>query len=167
VPKEKFDIIIIGSGIGGLSCAASLAMCNYKVLVLEKNPSIGGSMSTFTEPERGNWSWSPGVQWVCDYSGTSVDYMMLKAITDGEISFSPLDDECQIKYFPDLNYQFTFINDKSKLLEKLKSEFPDERHKIDIYFKYLHILEKRLGCSPFQNCIHLPLPELCSGSRGY
>ena len=35
--KEKFDAIIIGSGIGGLSCAASLAMCKYKVLVLEKN----------------------------------------------------------------------------------------------------------------------------------
>ena len=145
VPKEKFDTIIIGSGIGGLSCAASLAMCNYKVLVLEKNPSIGGSMSTFTDPETGNWSWSPGVQWVCDYSGSSVDYMLLKAITEGNISFSPLDDECQIKYFPDLNYQFTFLNDKSKLLEKLKSEFPTERQKIDIYFKYLHILEKKAG----------------------
>ncbi len=40
MPKEKFDAIIIGSGIGGLSCAASLAMCNYKVLVLEKNPTL-------------------------------------------------------------------------------------------------------------------------------
>ncbi|OQY01151.1 MAG: hypothetical protein B6I22_14840 [Desulfobacteraceae bacterium 4572_123] len=36
----EFDAIIIGSGIGGLSCAASLAMCNYKVLVLEKNPTL-------------------------------------------------------------------------------------------------------------------------------
>ena len=62
--KGKFDAIIIGSGIGGLSCAASLAMCNYKVLVLEKNLSPGGSMTAFTEPETGNWTWSPGVQWV-------------------------------------------------------------------------------------------------------
>ncbi|OQY01150.1 MAG: hypothetical protein B6I22_14835 [Desulfobacteraceae bacterium 4572_123] len=46
-------------------------------------------MSTFTEPETGNWSWSPGVQWVCDYSETSVDYMLLQAITDGNASFSP------------------------------------------------------------------------------
>ncbi len=143
--KEKFDAIIIGSGIGGLSCAASLAMCKYKVLVLEKNLFPGGSMSSFTEPETGNWTWSPGVQWVCDYSETSVDYILLKAITDGNISFSPLDYECQIKYFPDLDYQFTFVNDKSKLLEKLKSEFPDESKKIDIYFKYLRILEKKSG----------------------
>jgi len=63
----------------------------------------------------------------------------------GDISFSPLDYECQIKYFPDLDYQFTFVNDKSKLLEKLKSEFPHESKKIDIYFKYLRILEKKSG----------------------
>ena len=143
MPKEKIDAIIIGSGIGGLSCAASLAVCNYKVLVLEKNLFPGGSMSAFTEPETGNWRWSPGVQWVCDYAETSVDYMLLNAITDGTISFSPLDDECQIKYFPDMNYQFAFINDKSKLRKKLKSEFPHESQKVDVYFRYLDILEKK------------------------
>ncbi|MBI9087401.1 MAG: NAD(P)/FAD-dependent oxidoreductase [Desulfobacterales bacterium] len=142
---SKFDAIVIGSGIGGLSCAASLAMCDYKVLVLEKSPSLGGSMGTFTEPETGHWTWSPGVQWVCDYSRDSVDYKLLHAITDGNISFSPLDDECQFKYFPELDYQFTFVNDKDKLLEKLKIEFPGESQKIDRYFGYLNILAKKAG----------------------
>ena len=87
----QFDAIVIGSGIGGLSCAASLATCNYKVLVLEKNQSLGGSLSSFSDPESGNWKWSPGIQWVCDYSKNSVDYMLLKAITGGKASFSPLD----------------------------------------------------------------------------
>jgi len=145
MPEKKIDAIVIGSGIGGMSSAASLAMCNYKVLVLEKNQFLGGSMGSFTDPENGNWTWSPGIQWVCDYSKTSVDYMLLKTITGGKASFSPLDDECQIKYFPDLNYQFAFINDKSELLEKLKSEFPDESQKIDLYFKHLRILEKKSG----------------------
>jgi len=75
--KENFAAIIIGSGIGGLSCAASLAMCKYKVLVLEKNLSPGGSMSSFTEPETGNWTWLPGVQWVCDYSENSDEYKQI------------------------------------------------------------------------------------------
>ena len=39
--EKKFDAIVIGSGIGGMSSAASLAMCNYKVLVLEKNQFLG------------------------------------------------------------------------------------------------------------------------------
>ena len=155
--KEKFDAIIIGSGIGGLSCAASLALCNYKVLVLEKNLSPGGSMGSFTEPETGNWTWSPGVQWVCDYSETSVDHMLIKAITNGKASFTPLDYECQIKYFPDLNYQFVFINDKSELLKKLKSEFPHESKK----------MKKSQGCSRFQKCIRPELPKLCSEYPGH
>lgn len=145
MPENKYDAIVIGSGIGGLSCAASLAMNNYKVLVLEKNRFLGGSMGSFTEADTGKWKWSPGIQWVCDYSETSVDYMLLKAITKGKATFSPLDEECQIKYFPDLDYQFTFLNDKSKLLKKLKSEFPDESQIIDLYFKYLLILEKKSG----------------------
>ncbi len=143
--EKQFDAIVIGSGIGGLSCAAALAKCNYKVLVLEKNPSLGGSMAGFTEPKSGNWKWFPGIQWVCDYSSTSVDYMLLKAITGGKAEFSPLDDECQIKYFPDLDYQFSFVNDKGKMLEKLKSEFPADSKLIDLYFKYLDILEKKSG----------------------
>ena len=102
--EKQFEAIVIGSGIGGLSCAAALAMCNYKVLVLEKNPSLGGSMAGFTDPKSGNWNWSPGIQWVCDYSSTSLDYMLLKAITGGKAEVSPLDDECQIKYFPALDY---------------------------------------------------------------
>ncbi len=143
--QEKFDAIIIGSGIGGLSCAASLAKCKYKVLVLEKNQFPGGSMGSFTAPETKNWTWSPGVQWVCDYSESSVDYMLLQAITNGNVSFSPLDDECQFKFFPELGYQFTFVNDKGKLLEKLKSEFPNESKQIDQYFGYLDILAKKAG----------------------
>ena len=72
-------------------------------------------------------------------------YMLLKAITGGKASFSPLDEECQIKYFPDLDYQFSFVNDKNKLLAKLKSEFPGESQKIDEYFKILGILDKKSG----------------------
>jgi all-trans-retinol 13,14-reductase len=143
--EKKFDAIVIGSGIGGMSSAASLAMCNYKVLVLEKNQFLGGSMGSYTDPKTGNWKWSPGIQWVCDYSKSSVDYMLLKTITGGKASFSPLDDECQIKYFPDFDYQFAFVNDKDRLFEKLKFEFPEESQKIDLYFKYLLILEKKSG----------------------
>ena len=145
MPEKKYDAIVIGSGIGGMSTAASLAMCNSRVLVLEKNPFLGGSMGSFSDPKTGNWKWSPGIQWVCDYSENSVDYMLLKAITGGKVSFSPLDDKCQIKYFPDMDYQFTFLNDKSMLLEKLKSEFPHEHQLIDRYFKYLLVLEKKSG----------------------
>ena len=39
---SKYDIIIIGSGLGGLECGAILSKEGYHVCVLEKNELFGG-----------------------------------------------------------------------------------------------------------------------------
>lgn len=44
---NKFDVIIIGSGLGGLLCANTMAMEGRKVLVLEKNNQLGGNLQVF------------------------------------------------------------------------------------------------------------------------
>jgi all-trans-retinol 13,14-reductase len=45
--QSKYDVIIIGAGIGGLTCGNILAKNGLKVLILEKNPTPGGAVSTF------------------------------------------------------------------------------------------------------------------------
>ena len=44
---NNFDIVIIGSGMGGLVCADLLGREGYTVCVLEKNRQIGGSLQTY------------------------------------------------------------------------------------------------------------------------
>src|ERR1700730_15786459 len=44
---EDIDILIIGSGMGGLICADILGREGFKVCVLEKNKQIGGSLQTY------------------------------------------------------------------------------------------------------------------------
>ena len=48
-PKEEneYDVIILGSGIGGLTCGALLSKRGYKVLVLEHHHQVGGYCSSF------------------------------------------------------------------------------------------------------------------------
>ena len=39
---SKYDIIIIGSGLGGLQCGYILSKRGYKVLILERQAQPGG-----------------------------------------------------------------------------------------------------------------------------
>ncbi|MBC7173852.1 MAG: NAD(P)/FAD-dependent oxidoreductase, partial [Polyangiaceae bacterium] len=45
--RDDFDVIVIGTGIGGSAAAVSLAHARKRVLVLEKNKRIGGSCSYY------------------------------------------------------------------------------------------------------------------------
>lgn len=44
---SKYDIIIIGSGLGGLECGTILSKEGYNVCVLEKNELFGGCFQTY------------------------------------------------------------------------------------------------------------------------
>lgn len=44
---SKYDAIIVGSGIGGLTCATYLARRGLTVLVCEKEARPGGLMGSF------------------------------------------------------------------------------------------------------------------------
>lgn len=41
-PQDEYDVVVIGSGIGGLSCAAILSLYGYKTAVFESHYSPGG-----------------------------------------------------------------------------------------------------------------------------
>ena len=48
--ENKFDAVIIGAGLGGLSCAAAFARQGFKPLVLEQHYRAGGYAHTFKRP---------------------------------------------------------------------------------------------------------------------
>jgi phytoene dehydrogenase-like protein len=48
--SDQFDAVVIGSGLGGLSCAAAFARQGFKVLVLEQHDKPGGYATAFERP---------------------------------------------------------------------------------------------------------------------
>ena len=44
-PTEEVDVVVIGSGLAGLSCAALLSHCDKKTVVLEAHDTPGGVVS--------------------------------------------------------------------------------------------------------------------------
>jgi all-trans-retinol 13,14-reductase len=48
--EYDYDAIIIGSGLGGLSCAAAFARQGFRPLVLEQHDKPGGYATTFSRP---------------------------------------------------------------------------------------------------------------------
>jgi phytoene dehydrogenase-like protein len=47
---DQFDAVIVGSGLGGLSCAVAFARQGFKALVLEQHDKPGGYATAFARP---------------------------------------------------------------------------------------------------------------------
>jgi phytoene dehydrogenase-like protein len=67
IPEDEVDVIVIGSGLAGLSCAALLAHCQKSVAVLESHEHPGGAAHTW---ERRGFHFESGPSL---YSGFSTD----------------------------------------------------------------------------------------------
>lgn len=47
-PRRSADVVVVGSGIGGLSCAAMLSRYGYRVTVCEAHDRVGGAAHGFS-----------------------------------------------------------------------------------------------------------------------
>jgi len=126
-----YDAIVIGSGIGGLSCAAFLAKAGKKVLVLERHYTAGGFTHTF---QRKGYEWDVGVHYIGEvHRKNSVLRKIFDYITDSALDWAPMG-EVYDKIFIEGD-QYDFVAGTKNFRDKLCSYFPQEQKAIDQYLE--------------------------------
>src|SRR5262249_22824891 len=86
-----WDIIVVGSALGGLAAAGMLARhAGRRVLVLERHYTAGGFTHTFTRP---GWEWDVGVHYIGDvHRPGSVLRRVFDELSDGELEWADMGD---------------------------------------------------------------------------
>jgi len=126
---KDFDVIIIGSGIGGLISAGILVSLGFRVLVLEKNSNSGGYLSSF---ERNGFIFDSALDCISGVTSGDLIYNVLKLLgTEKNIDFLKLD-PIRVNLFPKLRVDID--TDINKYRERLKLLFPSETNGINSLF---------------------------------
>jgi len=128
-PQGKFDAIVIGSGIGGLVCAAMLARYGkQRVLVLERHYRAGGYTHTFSRP---GYEWDVGVHYVGQVGEKGGLKHIFDRLTDGRLKWASLPEVYDSIELGPRRYEL--VAGTKHFIERLSGYFPKEREAIERY----------------------------------
>ncbi|MBL3656828.1 phytoene desaturase family protein [Fulvivirga sediminis] len=129
---EKFDIIIIGSGLGGLECGTILSREGYKVLVLEKNKQIGGNLQIFSRNKR---IFDTGIHYIggLDEGQNLNRYFKYLGIMD-DLKLKKMDEDgFDVVSFEGDAQEYKYAQGYDKFIDTMVSYFPEEKEGIEQY----------------------------------
>ena len=130
-PTHDADVIVIGSGMGGLASAALLARLHgRKVLVLERHYRAGGFTHTFTR--RGGFQWDVGVHYVGEMGQPGMLRNAVQVATGGEVRWTRMPETYDRLVFPD--FEFGIRAGKRNFQDDLHAAFPAEGRAVDRFF---------------------------------
>ena len=126
---KAYDAIVIGSGIGGLACAALLSKLGRKVCVLEQHYTAGGFTHSY---EREGYEWDVGVHYIGEtHKPHSQMRRLFDVISDGQLKWAPMD-PCYDRIIIN-GRTYDFVAGKDNFAAELKKHFPEEGEAIDRY----------------------------------
>jgi all-trans-retinol 13,14-reductase len=118
---ERWDAIVVGSGLGGLATAALLANMGKRVLVLERHYVIGGFTHTF---KRKGWEWDVGVHYVGEvHRERSVLKQLFDFLTEGQLEWADMGEVYDRIIFGETEYPFR--KGVQQFKDGLREQFPD------------------------------------------
>lgn len=148
---HNYDIVVIGSGMGGLVCADILGREGYKVCVLEKNRQLGGCLQTFS---RKKVIFDSGVHYIGGLCKGQNLYQVFKYLgLMDKLKLERIDVEAFDKIIIENDdKEYVFAQGYDRFIAGLLKNFPQEEEGIN---KYCNMIR--------EVCIRFPLYNLRSG----
>ena len=136
LPKEQFnkseyDVIVIGSGIGGLVTATQLVAKGAEVLVLESYLIPGGSAGYF---EREGYRFDVGASMIFGFGTQGTTNLLTRALDAVNMSIETIPDPVQIHYHLPNNLELKVHKDYEKFIAELSAIFPQEKEGIRRFY---------------------------------
>jgi all-trans-retinol 13,14-reductase len=149
----QYQVVIIGSGLGGLLCGVILAKYGYDVVIVEQNKQIGGCLQTFSFEKKifdaaihylGGLAPGQNLYKIFDYVGIMQD-----------LKIAHMDTNCfdQICFGTEEN-TYSLAQGITNFKAKLCEQFPAECSGIEQYVEFLE-----------QTCAAVPLYNLRMGDE--
>ena len=134
---SEYDVIVIGSGMGGMTTAAALSRLGHKVLLLEQAQSIGGLTHSFS---REGFSWDVGLHYCGLFGPDQSAGRILDWLSGGTIEFRSVGTVYDTLHFPD-GFDISVARPEAAYKMELKDKFPDNAAEIDTYFAAIQSAE--------------------------
>ncbi|MEY9975868.1 phytoene desaturase family protein [Lysinibacillus sp. RC79] len=133
--SQDYDVIVIGSGIGGLASASAMASKGYKVLVCEAEGRMGGYCQSF---DRKGFRFNSSIHKI---GGPFPRYLIEKFLSlmgeNSQLEWTEFEEYVQVDSIK--------INSGSKTLNQdLKEYFPHESTQLDVFFSDIRLVYKEL-----------------------
>lgn len=158
-----WDAIVVGGGLGGLTAGALCAMAGQRVLVVEKNESVGGAATCFT---RGGRQFEVSLhETTHPLSGADPKGRIFRALDlMDKVEFVPISEYCRVKA-PHLGLDLRLPHGLAPLQDALSEAFPEQRKEIAAFLRQIGrtqqaislFVEKHDGAWWRANLAELPL----------
>ncbi len=132
--ERRFDVVVVGAGIGGLTAAMTAARSGLSVLVLEAGKQLGGYLNPF---RRGKYRFDPGLHYIGECGPGQAMTRILEALGLADaVRFRELSpDGFDRLVFP--GYEVAMPRGADLYRDRLARDFPHERRGLDRFFAVL------------------------------
>ena len=155
--KSRYDHLVVGAGVSGLTAALLLGLNGRRVLLIEKSPQIGGSLARF---EIDSVPFDTGFHFTGGFSkGGLLDDMLTVLGLRDAIHPVFLDAERANRFvFEESGRSVEFPGNHELLVKILSNEFPSERTAVERYFEMVERVRQQTQTMDIRNIHAAPEP---------